>query len=319
MWTKGTSRPSGAAMNVGTHVFVSYADEDRSVAERVVHGLTSFGWQVWWDREIAPGKTFDEGIGERLRTAGAVVVLWSRHSIVSEWVREEASEAKRRDVLIPALIERVEPPFGFKLRQAVDLTSWDRTSSALEFSALVAALRALIPAVDDSPPTPTTRRDEWSGRRKIFTHFTPAFLIIALLLTTAAMSGLWYWDAYYRARVEHFANVRTRYGLPEGVGPLDAADVARRSASLAFTRHGHRNPVDEIRLVNSSGNTPVPGTYTPSGSLTDLLPLTSFNVANPLASDLVTVTRVTFARDAAGGILEQKAFTTAGRVVYILR
>ena len=145
MWTKGTSGLSGSALNVATHVFVSYADEDRAVAERVVRALTSLGWRVWWDREIAPGKTFDERIGERLRSAGAVVVLWSRHSVVSEWVREEASDAKRRDVLIPALIERVEPPFGFTLRQALDLTLWDGASSAREFTALVAALRALIP------------------------------------------------------------------------------------------------------------------------------------------------------------------------------
>jgi YD repeat-containing protein len=319
MWTKGTSGLSGSALNVGTHVFVSYAGEDRSVAERVVRALTSLGWRVWWDREIALGKSFDERIGERLRSAGAVLVLWSRHSVVSEWVREEASEAKRRDVLIPALIDRVEPPFGFTLRQAVDLTSWNGTSSAPEFSALVAALRALIPPVDESTPTPTTRADEFARRQKIFSHVTPAFLILTLLVTTGAVSSLWYWDAYSRVQVEHFANVRTRYGLPEGVGPLDARHVAHRSASLAFTRHGRRNPVDEVRLVNSSGDTPAPSTYVPITSLSALLPLASFDIEHPLASDVVTVTRVTFTRDAAGGILEQNAFTAAGRLVYTLR
>jgi hypothetical protein len=317
MWTSGSS---GTAVNVGSHIFLSYADEDRSVAERVVRALTSLGWQVWWDREIAPGKTFDERIGERLRSAGAVVVLWSRHSVVSEWVREEASDAKRRDVLIPALIERVEPPFGFTLRQAVDLTSWNGTSSVPEFSALLAALRELIPPVDDpAPPASTMRVDEFAWHQRIFRHATPGFLIFTLLVAIGTASSLWYWDAFYRMQVEHFANVRTRYGLPEGVGPLDGARVAHRSASLALVRHGRLNPVDEVRLVNSRGDTPALSTYVPTTALTDLLPLASFDNQRPLASDVFTVTRVTFTRDGAGGILEQNAFTAAGRLVYTLR
>lgn len=74
MWTKENSGLRNSELSVGTYVFVSYADEDRVVAERVVRALTSLGWRVWWDREIAPGKTFDERIGDRLRAARGVAL-----------------------------------------------------------------------------------------------------------------------------------------------------------------------------------------------------------------------------------------------------
>jgi YD repeat-containing protein len=307
------------AMDVNPYVFISYADEDRFVAERVVRALTSLGWRVWWDREIAPGKTFDERIGDRIRSAAAVVVLWSQHSVASEWVREEASDAKRRDILIPALVEHVEPPFGFKLRQAVDLTSWNGTESAPEFSPLAAALRALLPPVVQPTPTVATRTHEQGDGHKSVRHLSAASLMLALLVAAGAASGLWFWDAFYRRHVQHFATIQTRYGLPEGVGPLSEAQFARRNASLEFIRHGRRNPVDEVRLVNSSGNTPPVTAYVAISPLSDLNPLSSFDIQNPLASDMMTLTRVTFARDGQGRILEQNWFTAAGRLVYSLR
>jgi YD repeat-containing protein len=320
MWVEQGDSLSGSAGNVGTHVFVSYAVEDRPTAERVVRALTGLGWQVWWDREIVPGKTFDERIADRLRNAGAVVVLWSRHSVSSEWVREEASDAKRRDVLIPAFIEHVEPPFGFKLRHAVDLTSWNGVPSAPEFSTLATAIRGLIPPLQERTSLPTTRTEEQGERRKIAWPVRPALLALAVLLAVGAVGGLWYWDAYHRVQLEHFANVTKRHGLPQGIDPLDPLQVARRNVSLALIRHGRRNPVDEVRLVNSSGNMPPPGTFVPPFSFWDLNPLPSsaLDLNNPLRSELLTVTRVSFSRDAGGRILEQNGFTGAGRPVYTL-
>lgn len=307
-------------MSVDPHVFVSYAAEDRPTAERIVRALTSLGWQVWWDREIGPGKTFDERIADRLRSAGAVIVLWSRHSVSSEWVREEASDAKQRDVLIPAFIEHVEPPLGFTLRHAVDLTSWNGVPSASEFSTLDTAIRGLVPPLQDAIPSPTNRTEEHGKPRRIAQYVTPARLAVTLLLSAAAGSGLWYWDAYHRVHVEHFAHVTKRYGLPQGLHRLTGDQVGRRNVTLALMRRGRRNPVDEVRLVNSSGNTPPPATYFPPATFFELNPLPSsaFDFANPLRSELLSVTRVTFRRAAGGQILEQIGFTGAGRPVYTL-
>jgi hypothetical protein len=79
-----------------TDVFISYASEDRDRAAELASALGAFGCSVWWDRKIITGQAFDHAIERELETAKSVVVLWSRHSIESEWVRNEAAVASER-------------------------------------------------------------------------------------------------------------------------------------------------------------------------------------------------------------------------------
>jgi TIR domain len=88
-----------------TDIFISYASEDRDRARKVASALQACGWSVWWDRNIKAGQAFDQVIEHELETAKSVVVLWSKDSVSSEWVRNEAATAAERDVLVPALID----------------------------------------------------------------------------------------------------------------------------------------------------------------------------------------------------------------------
>ena len=45
-------------------IFISYARADRGRAETLAQALGQLGFSVWWDREIPPGRTFDEVIEE---------------------------------------------------------------------------------------------------------------------------------------------------------------------------------------------------------------------------------------------------------------
>jgi len=76
-------------------IFISYASEDRERARILAQALEQRGWPVWWDREIPLGKAFDEVIEENLARAQCVLVLWSKASVGSRWVRAEASAAAR--------------------------------------------------------------------------------------------------------------------------------------------------------------------------------------------------------------------------------
>jgi hypothetical protein len=134
-------------------IFLSYANEDRETALRISELLESAGWTVWWDRRIPAGRTWRSVIEEALVQMRCMVVLWSRHSIESDWVKEEAEEARELGKLVPVLIEPVKPPVGFRAIQAADLTEWDGSTDAPGAQQLIADLSALIGALPQKSHT----------------------------------------------------------------------------------------------------------------------------------------------------------------------
>src|SRR2546428_10411035 len=99
-------------------IFLSYAKEDREVARKIATLLGNAGWAVWWDRRIPAGRTWRSVLEEALRDMRCMVVLWSAHSIESDWVRDEADEGRGRKKLVPGLIEAGNPAGGFRTLQA---------------------------------------------------------------------------------------------------------------------------------------------------------------------------------------------------------
>ncbi len=105
-------------------VFISYAHADRPRAQLLAVDLERHGFNVWWDPAIPPGATYDRVIEQAVAGATCVVVLWSETSINSDWVRAEADDGRQRGILLPVLIDRVQPPLQFRLVQTVDLAGW---------------------------------------------------------------------------------------------------------------------------------------------------------------------------------------------------
>ena len=60
------------------------------------------------------GADFGSIIERELNEALCVMVLWSRVSIDSTWVRNEARAALKRDILRPLLIDAVTDPLEFR-------------------------------------------------------------------------------------------------------------------------------------------------------------------------------------------------------------
>ena len=127
-----------------TDIFISYAREDRPRVELLAKVLEDQGWTVFWDRTIPTGKTWRQVIGDALESARAVVVAWSKTSVNSRWVQEEADMGLERNILIPILIDRVNLPLGFRSIQAADLISWNPTQSFPEFDKLISDLSAIL-------------------------------------------------------------------------------------------------------------------------------------------------------------------------------
>jgi hypothetical protein len=122
------------------NIFLSYAQEDVTVAKRVAEALAQEGWSVWWDRTILAGTTWREEIEAALDKSHCVIVLWSTHSVGSHWVIEEAETGRARGALCPVLIETVKQPLGFRSIQAADLSTWEGDKSAASFKSLREAL-----------------------------------------------------------------------------------------------------------------------------------------------------------------------------------
>ncbi|MFN8733761.1 MAG: TIR domain-containing protein [Hyphomonadaceae bacterium] len=113
-------------------IFLSYNREDQAKARLFADAFAAEGFHVWWDTTLRAGEAYDEVTEQALRQAGAVVVLWSRKSVASRWVRAEATVAHRQKTLVPAMIEACERPIMFELTQTAELGHWagDRTDPA---------------------------------------------------------------------------------------------------------------------------------------------------------------------------------------------
>jgi hypothetical protein len=99
-------------------------------------------------------------IDEALSSSRCVVVLWTKTSVASSWVKNEASDALQRRRLIPTLLDaEVRIPLEFRRLQAADLSRWRGEASTPEFDQLVEAIARTI-AVDPSPsPGPAPAPD----------------------------------------------------------------------------------------------------------------------------------------------------------------
>lgn len=135
-------------------IFISYAKADRDVAQRLAGALEAQGWSVWWDLDIPAGKDFDKVIEAELDAATSVVVLWSKHSVDSRYVKGEAREAQSQDKLIPAFIEHVKPPMDFRAIQGVFLMDWDGAEDFPAFKQLVGAIERIMGKMIPGPKVP---------------------------------------------------------------------------------------------------------------------------------------------------------------------
>jgi adenylate cyclase len=129
-----------------TDIFLSYSREDQAVARRYAEGFEREGIGVWWDETLRSGEAYDEVTEKALREAKAVVVLWSKTSVTSRWVRAEATLADRNKTLVPVMIENCDRPIMFELTQSAELMHWDGSHKDRAWMALVADVKRRIAA-----------------------------------------------------------------------------------------------------------------------------------------------------------------------------
>ena len=135
-------------------IFLSYSRPDLPRARQFVLELEKCGWCVFWDRELLPGEDYRRAIEHELKQSHCVIVLWSKTSIESEWVIDEAEFGKQKGHLVSVRIDDVEMPLGFRQLQAATLVDWPGDVEHAEFELLTRRLHTLIPKAGSEPPPP---------------------------------------------------------------------------------------------------------------------------------------------------------------------
>jgi hypothetical protein len=125
-------------------IFLSYARQDELRARAVAVALESCGWSVFWDRLIPDGQDFSTHLQQQLDDARCIVVLWSKASVASRFVRDEAAEGLNGR-LVPAFIEAARQPLGFRQFQAAELGNWQGARPHVEFDRFVDSIAAIVP------------------------------------------------------------------------------------------------------------------------------------------------------------------------------
>ena len=126
------------------NLFLSYARDDTARLRPLAAALESSGHSVWWDTHIPGGEQFADAIERALDEADAIIVAWSKASVRSPWVRDEAAVGRDRGRLVPVSLDGCSPPIGFRQYQTVDLSNWNGRCGAPALTPLKAAIAARI-------------------------------------------------------------------------------------------------------------------------------------------------------------------------------
>ena len=141
-----------------TTAFLSYARADQAEAAKLAKALQEAGLNVWWDSLIEGGAAFAKSIEAALENCDAVIVVWSRASVQSDWVLDEAAKGRDLRKLVPVSLDGTLPPLGFRQYQSINLSgAWGKTGSA-DIAGVVRAVAAAAGQALHGPGTTAEAR-----------------------------------------------------------------------------------------------------------------------------------------------------------------
>ena len=220
-----------------SQVFISYATADRKEALAVCKAIERRGTKCWIScRDVPPGSNYQEAIVRAIRSARAMVLVFSEAANNSDEIKKELSLASKHHVPLMALrIEDVEPSdaFAYELstRQWIDaFESWDRS-----IDSLVRHLKQATSAAETEQPvqvrsTPRRHASRGAGGRILIAAGAALLLIVA--------AGAW-WLLRPAPAAAHSMMVRlTGFSNLSGELPAGTPDAIRDEIIAAFNDDG---------------------------------------------------------------------------------
>ncbi len=148
-------------------IFISYKREEQAEARKLADALEQEGWSVWWDLKLRAGQDFDDVIEEVLQKAKCVIVLWSKESVKSRYVKAEAAYALEHNKLVPVAIEEVKLSFLFARIHTPQLIGWNGSANVPEYRRLVEDITAIAGTPSVTKPAPSEKRKQGTSPKPI--------------------------------------------------------------------------------------------------------------------------------------------------------
>lgn len=225
-------------------VFISYSRENKARVADIAAAVTAAGYDVWWDAELPPHRSYGDVITEKIGNAKAAIVVWSQASAQSEWVRAEADVARNQKKLVQTAIDDVMPPLPFNQIQFADLRDWNGDPAHSSWRKVLMSLEELcgreaVPAAQAKPAPVQSAAPSQPPADRQAPPAAPksSFLPWALLGLAAIAVALLAWKLLQPASsVPEAAPVRTsssEEGTPAASGSADGAAAPAEAFTLA--------------------------------------------------------------------------------------
>ena len=155
--------------------FISHSADDSRLAGKLVEALENEGATCWIaPRNIPAGANYASAILQALEEVEYLVVLYSRHSSISEHVIREVEMALKNDVVIIPVRTDGSPVSG-SLKYFLATRHWLKVSKDDDDITLVA--RAIV----GFAAQPTNRRSRWKPRRNGIWIIAAAVAVVATI------------------------------------------------------------------------------------------------------------------------------------------
>ncbi|MBI1339080.1 TIR domain-containing protein [bacterium] len=129
-------------------LFLSYARDERARASPLKEALERRGFRPFFDVErIDGGAEFPDVIDAAVKSAKAVIGVWSPHALSRPWVKRECRIGQLRGVLIPVAIDalsELEVPAEFFGTHYIDLRGFTGADDHEGFQQLLRSLDRLL-------------------------------------------------------------------------------------------------------------------------------------------------------------------------------
>lgn len=242
-------------------VFISYSRENKARVADIAAAVTAAGYEVWWDAELPPHRSYGDVITKKIGHAKAAIVVWSHASAQSEWVRAEADVARNQKKLVQTAIDDVMPPLPFNQIQFADLSDWRGEPDHRGWSKVLMSLGELcgrepVPAVAQRPASrPAPSRSPPVGRHDPSLAQRSSFLPWALLSLAVIAVALLAWKLFQPSSAPATASAPTATIAPTSDATGKPGASTNAPPAEAFTLAAVIDDPDGFTNIRSSQST----------------------------------------------------------------